>query len=822
MLSDLCTELRGHRLTPGDVSEHLKSRATQDMAGRWDMIQRGYATYLKEIKALGYSDPADRRADLLVNGRPRDELQLVLAGVPEIEEIYKIGFARLGRRTTALVYAPAEVAGKFDEWGRINERWTMDPVPFQEQNLFPCADSGIQAETCADWIQTKRIGTKGRPQCVIIAPDREEVAGLCDALRERQLIGRPAALKKNLETAPWQVLSLLADYLDRGENGAPGFDTVAAIARHPDFGRLLRPGGAVNQLDDIQAGRLPEVFEPEKYEKPSGIPEEIFTFSENLRKRLDISCEPQNVSDVAGVIRRLLFDLYGYCELDDATPAGRLLSRPLKFLMEALDDCNGLEFEIRPSDFLRALLSSGAQDPVPPLSGEGGIDLIGWLELLADDAPYAVVTSLCEGFIPDSVGSDPFMPAGLREELNLKSNRSRLARDAYVAAASISRLQKRVRVCVPQRNASGDPLRPSRLLLQGLKGRDLARRLLVLLTEENKHQRTDTKSSQPQLAINKPEKKPVPQLSVTDFGTYLKSPKHFYYTKLLRLKLPVDDTREIDSSLAGTLLHEVLAAFGNHPEVRDSKDSSVITRFLHQAFERVWARRFAGIELAPVTIQADMFRAKLTAFAKAQAALAGEGWRIVYAEKPEGASPSLVRNLDVNSPKGERATIGIHGRIDRMDFHKVRNAWRVIDYKTGKHEEPFGKHLKGVPERHRDLWQFALAAEGRHRWTELQFPLYRWLLDGDQASTIAPGWRAGTPAEFYYFELPDDLGNISLSKAFPADRLGDGFDTALRVAGHIIDGNFPDTPESLSFEDPVIRCLCGVSLIVGEGGEEES
>ena len=65
----------------------------------------------------------------------------------------------------------------------------------------------------------------------------------------------------------------------------------------------------------------------------------------------------------------------------------------------------------------------------------GAIDLLGWLELLWEDAPHLVVTGLNDGRLPETVAGDPFLPEALRARLGLKTNEARFARDAYLLAA---------------------------------------------------------------------------------------------------------------------------------------------------------------------------------------------------------------------------------------------------------------------------------------------------------------------------------------------------------------------------------------------------
>ena len=70
--------------------------------------------------------------------------------------------------------------------------------------------------------------------------------------------------------------------------------------------------------------------------------------------------------------------------------------------------------------------------------------------------------------MPEAVVGDAFLPESLREQLGLKTNPARLARDAYLLhtlAAARSR-NGRLELLLAKTSAAGDPLRPSRLLLR--------------------------------------------------------------------------------------------------------------------------------------------------------------------------------------------------------------------------------------------------------------------------------------------------------------------------------------------------------------------
>ena len=81
--------------------------------------------------------------------------------------------------------------------------------------------------------------------------------------------------------------------------------------------------------------------------------------------------------------------------------------------------------------------------------------------------PHLVVGGLNDGRVPEAIVGDAFLPESLRTRLGLKTNATRLARDAYLLQALASSREKggRLDLFFGKRSLVGEPLRPSRLLL---------------------------------------------------------------------------------------------------------------------------------------------------------------------------------------------------------------------------------------------------------------------------------------------------------------------------------------------------------------------
>ncbi|MEX1117576.1 MAG: PD-(D/E)XK nuclease family protein, partial [Terrimicrobiaceae bacterium] len=654
-----------------------------------------------------------------------------------------------------------------------------------------------------------------REGAIIVAPDEAEIPGLMDAMQARGEEVRASSAKPFFQTRPFRVLRLAARFLDRPQDAPPAFAVVAEMVRQQDF--RARLGDLEAAMDRFQADHLPARFEPSRY--PEGdLPKDLLLLEKALHHLLPIPTGTAPIPELAQFFLGFLLELFGSATADDTSPTGRAILRPFKALYEAftLLQTSTIDVALRPSDFLVMVLDSLEGGSVPAMSSGRETEIIGWLELLSEEASAVAVASCCEGIVPASPVAHPFLPGGLRETLGLRPDKRRLARDAYVMATAARIRPQGLLICAPRKSAAGDPLRPSRVLLQGFSGKSLAARLLHLFAENTENEPPVQTLRTARLQLPGVEPASIRKLSQSAFGSYLRSPKLFYFCNVLGLELPDDSAQEIDSLLGGSLVHAVLGQFANDPSLKESADENEICRFLLSAFEALFKKTFAGLQPATVDFQKDALLEKLVMFARVQAQLSREGWKIVYAENGEGSGDQLSRDLVL--PDGRSVTI--RGRIDRIDHHPQTRQWRVIDYKTGaKPAEPDKAHFSATNARTPDRWAFACSADGSTRWKGLQFPIYRWLLDNPEVKN-PPGWTPGTPAEFVYFFLPEDPGKAGLSTPFPEDRLPEGLEMAVQTAGHILDGKFDDSPDPLTQEDPIYRALCGLSNLVSDTGED--
>lgn len=572
-------------------------------------------------------------------------------------------------------------------------------------------------------------------------PDEEVVPFLEQRLGAYGIPSRYAGGLPLSRTPPYRFLAAVGSYLEE-----ESYPALAELLRHPVFLAHAPSPPSLETCDEFFLEHLPgRLGSGALPSGGSGGAMEAGLASLLGPKLLGPLGGRRTLSAWMPEIMSLLARIFGSKELSRQAADDRRLLEAFLHIRERAQSLHELprqlDEECTASEAIRILLGEMDGDALPPEALEEAIELVGWLELHLDDAPVLFITGVNEGTLPGSVGVDPFLPNELRGRLRLPDNRFRFGRDAYILSAILHSRQGRVKLISGRRNAGGDPLRPSRLLLTG-EGKAVAERVLRFSGEGDPERPTSLPeplgiSPAPYSRFRLPPEPtiPVPEIPrpipVTQFRSLLSDPYIWALESLLKLGEVSDEIHEMDPLAFGSLAHRVLEIFGRSPEAA-SHDVAAVRKKLEGILDRVTFDTFGDAPLPAVPIQVAQLRARLHSFARWQAEWVREGWRVEVVEGktvPEGA-PFVV--------DGE--PVYLSGRIDRIDFHPATGSWVIFDYKTGETTETPDKT-------HRD----------RKGWKDLQLPLYRHLLphlEGVSAHVV----RSGSP------EPPPRLGYLPLTR----------------------------------------------------------
>ncbi|MGH7944943.1 MAG: PD-(D/E)XK nuclease family protein, partial [Opitutaceae bacterium] len=527
----------------------------------------------------------------------------------------------------------------------------------------------------------------------------------------------------------------------------PAFSAVDALARCPDFIAYLQSvNGAgfsaarwLMSLDELRSQHLPADLDAARQfaanaERPGELIRGLDTMDE-----LRTSLSSQAFSTGAA---RAMQEIFGRRQLDRSRDGDVRLEEAASAWTALLRQCAdvGKNFDaLKLSDWWElALRLYGDQRSSAEKHG-GALELQGWLELLWEDAPHLVVAGMNDGLVPEAVPEDAFLPGSLRQRLDLTTNATRFARDAYIlqAIAASRRDGGRLDLLFGKTAGSGDPLRPSRLLLR-CEEPELPERIGFLFRAP---EITEANPAWTRAWRVTPRVAPPPErVAVTALKDYLSCPFRFYLTRVLRMKSVDPLKSELDALDFGILCHSALERIGSDPGLRACIDGDVLrAEVLHQ-LDRDVQERYGQLLSLPLLIQIESARQRLAKLAELQAAERAAGWEIIHVERPFEL---------------ELSGLIVRGKIDRIDRHAETGAVRVLDYKTSdKSNPPAGMHLR--PTRPVELvpeWA-QLVFDGRpHAWRDLQLPLYARALAGEFSGRVTCG----------YFNLPKASGETALA-----------------------------------------------------------
>ncbi|MBM3842479.1 MAG: hypothetical protein FJ397_04310 [Verrucomicrobia bacterium] len=422
------------------------------------------------------------------------------------------------------------------------------------------------------------------------------------------------------------------------------------------------------------------------------------------------------------------------------------VSEAIEAALDGLQPARPQEAALSARDVVRlALRAAGARSFRGDIDREA-INLPGWVELPWEPVPHLILFGLTDDLVPGVRHAHPFLPATLRAALGLASPAQQFAQAA--CALELVRRQRaaggRVDVIVPRHNAQGDGLRPSRLLLLSperdgdvlLGAAGCPGRLDHLLQEVRAARAEPIWDIPPEHRLDATLRLPADpaqadvklqrlrgSISATAFKTYLENPADFWLKHALGMSETSHDAMELDAGGFGTLMHAAVEAFGRDPETRDLTEPEAIGRALEAKLEAYFRERFGPAPAASLRLQRETARARLRAFAEAQAELRADGWSIL---EVEGKLPEIEI----------AAGFKLRGRFDRLDANSDRTRFRVYDYKSfARAQSPQARHV-GRAGAMDALGYFEVPSTARNaagkplakRWKDLQLPAYDWAL----------------------------------------------------------------------------------------------
>lgn len=709
---------------------------------RWNQLGRLETKYLERLYGSGLTDPEESKLVLARDpGVPPEGIdRIVLIGCPDPMPLALVVLEAWSRsvRIDVLVHAPASRTGGFDHWGRpIAGRWPDpgdDPRDF-ERCVHLCGDPAQQASRICAWAARYE-----RPETMLAigAADSAVVPFISSALTESGIVnfdpeGQP------LDRAGMAKLIVLI----HGLASEDSFENAGALARRPEIldwlgtklGNRFAPSRFLAGLDKLQAWNLPTSL-GFAIEHSISFEKESPGLGDGLRLLAGLGAEAREARFPEGILR-LLAELLAHSGLAKGAIEE---AQEIRDIIDEVESAAG-GGQLEPEEGWELTLSALSRGRVTGEKPAGALEILGWLELLWEDAPHVVITGLNEGRVPESVTADAFLPGSLRDQLGLRTNADRLARDGYILSAIRAARGKegRLDVLLARHDAKGDPLHPSRLLLACDEGK-LPDRVRFLFRSPPPYSGTIPWSRAWQLRLPRPE--PIVRIGVTAFRDYLQCPFRFFLKHGLGMEAVEPEKRELDVLDFGTLVHSVLEQLGRRDEWRDCKNGARLAGLFAEELDRIAFGRFGRSPSLPLVIQLESARQRLHQAAFVQAAERAEGWRI---EAVEWKFPDDAVVFD---------GLVVRGKIDRIERHESTGVVRVIDYKTSDRPKAPAEAHRAKLGRGKSPRLEAAACEvagSPGEWTDLQLPLYR-----------MAAARFGEVIECGYFNLPKAVSETAI------------------------------------------------------------
>ena len=614
---------------------------------RWHDLAELETAYLDRLGALGLQDPC---AEMLRHAGssepPAGAERIVLAGVPDPTPLMVRKLERLATRIpiVVLVHAPEALADCFDGWGRpLLEKWRERriEVPDPDATIILSGSPSSQSQKVLE-LMAREAERFGPADVALGVPDEEIVPFLEADLAGAGLITFNPAGKPAAQHPLPQLLHAFRDLRAEGD-----YPSVSTFLRNSDFLDYLQKKHRISssrvleELDQCQNDHLPQSLDDltQALRRPAPAGSRHAEFP-NLAKAIGVVTEQLHTfesADVDASLRSFFQEVYEFRTLNARKPedsefvtVAEAIDTALRRLSQGALAALGLDKE----SALELVLWSLGRETYYPEPEEAIIDLEGWLELPWNDAPFLIVTGVNDGKVPDSHPADAFLPDTLRRQLNLRHDEDRLARDAYLMTSLIESRRSQGRVCfvVGKTGASGDVLKPSRLLFQ-CGDAELPRRAERLFGTPPEARAGHPSSISFRLEAAPPPDVPAENLdlkriSVTAFRDYLDCPFRYYLKHVLGMEALDDQKIELDAMDFGSLVHDTLHQMALNEEMRRCEDVDRLQEFLCGKAADWVTERFGHSPPLQVEVQIESARQRLRQAARVQAGLVRQGWDI--------------------------------------------------------------------------------------------------------------------------------------------------------------------------------------------------
>ena len=685
---------------------------------RWQELAKLEKLYLDYLRKHNLQDPKQLRREAAQHYKPPEHIdRIILAATPDPQPLILQTLEQSMQQISVEIWIYGSEDAHFDNWGRpLAEHWNQRPLNFEawDVHLQTVTTQNTAASFIVESMEDKM------PESILIGlADPALNPIVADALTRAKI----AYYDPEGQSLHNSSVGKLAELLCRLHKD-PDISTVRTLLQHSDvqdwIGVAKNANKVLQQLDQIFEKNLaPDLSALIHFAARSSKATEL---NAALTQLVQLAEELGNTDSFAETLAHKLKLIYAEKQIESSAESEfpwEEQAEAVRKWLQLIAETESL-FSDLPKNFAHTTLEHSIYNSrVYPTRPQQAHDLLGWLELLWNDAPHLIVAGLNEHCVPESVIGDNFLPESLREQLGLRTNAQRSARDAYLMEALCRRRTEKngcVDFLIPQVSHDRHPLKPSRLLFQVTADKLIQRTRKLFQASDNGF--TNSKHSIAWKLKPPPDLELPASLPVSALKSYLQCPFRFFLRYVLRMR-PVDvETRELSPAAFGTLFHDTVAKLKGDILDQTIKPGDLIKK-LHAIAEHLFEHRYGKRLSFALRLQYEALMERIVSFAEHQCddiALNG-GTHILETE--EAFEISLEGFI-------------LSGRIDRIDQRGKQ--LELIDYKTSNQpKDPEKAHLttvgKKAPPAH--LPEEALfEQDGKcYRWADLQLPLYNYTKD---------------------------------------------------------------------------------------------
>lgn len=790
---------------------------------RWSKLQSVFDR-VDSLLPSGKSSIHNAQADFVKNATWQKQSRLlIMACVPEFSPQIKTLLSNLhgkdGGRVEIWVHAPRTEAYKFDDFGLpLEAGWLNREIEIPDALVYADAArevvdndaSTIHLVTDAEAMAAEALRLAGghdSRELALAVGDSEFSPSIINAFAAASpawQLNLPEG-RNPMTTDLGRLPGQLADACDARENlplrnatqpgirnnDVRGLDAFIALLTNTALQQAIAkaPGALIGMQEHVEKIRMlllpgsedallsmlvatPKVDDSYKsIEKlQTGQQQAYFEFADRVHKLIDSLCSAEPAKALTWLANKLE-------KRHEGSPNHKLATGIARHMRACSDVANNLPSPLCALELLRRQVEDKVKGPVFSESYSTTGDLLGWRELPYARGSRVILAAMHDGCIPEPVPEDDFLPESLCDELGIRHEKFRTARDSYLLTALIeSRSQSgRVDFILARQKADGSVLAPSALLMRC--GDELPQRARALFAESKAPKVLPRPAPCPlrratgcRESISPGELEHISQIapgrqnpftrwfkneneqlvqksySPSSLAGFLQCPLTFWIKHLFHIDLGdtyKENKGELESNEYGSVMHAVLdelveqfpcweTLLTSCPEAEN--DTQTAEEHMLAAARRIaadeWQRVYNSTstrqsQTLPMEVQLQAIERTLAEFVRQHSKDLAEGWCNV--EREYTLQPTL------QLPNGE--TISFSMNADRIDRHKD-GRWRIIDYKTSSGEKnPHKVHFDLLDGGADSLYcrfmnvqgyDFGTVSFGEklYRWNDVQLPLY--------------------------------------------------------------------------------------------------